>query len=89
MFIYAFMTCRLHVLNMFDEMSVVVVMGISTLGLWVRTPTEQEQTTVRNVEIPTVDQHIMQYTKTQYNIYFYNTLQKLNRIEQDQENTYN
>ena len=59
MFRYLFMTCRLHVLNMFDEMSVMVVMGISTLGLWVRTPTEQEQTTVRNVEIPTVDQQIM------------------------------
>jgi len=41
------------------------------------------------VEIPTVDQQIMQYNKTQYKIYFYNTLRKLNRIEQDQENTYN
>ncbi len=41
------------------------------------------------VEIPTVDQQIMQYTKTQYKIYFYNALWKLNRIEQDQENTYN
>lgn len=35
------------------------------------------------VEIPTVDQQIMQYTKTQYKIYFYNTFRKLNRIEQD------
>ena len=42
-----------------------------------------------NVEIPTIDQQIMQYTKTKYKIYFYNTLRKLNRIEQDQENTYN
>jgi len=26
------------------------------------------------VEIPTVDQHIMQYTKAKYKIYFYNKL---------------